>query len=269
MAITALHSASTGLSSLSTEIDVIANNLANVNTVGFKTFRTNLEDLMYQEKRQPGVENANGDQSPAGLYVGLGTQVSNTQQSFEQGSPVATGQPLDLMIDGPGFFQVSILQETGGGVGVARAGNIVPHVDGVVGLGHVVGPRLEPPINIPQDVTRIAISSDGTVNGFNDTDAEAVNLGQIQLATFINPAGLTAIGGNLWVESAASGPPIQGNPSEAGFGTILQSHLEGSNVDPVKELVALIKTQRAFELNSQSIQAADQALQVISNLRRF
>jgi len=269
MAISALHSAATGLSALSTEIDIIANNLANVNTTGFKSSRANFEDLIYQTKAQPGVENANGDQRPAGLFVGLGTRISNTQYDFTTGSPVDTGRELDMMVDGLGFFQVSILQEIGDGIGYTRAGNFFVNQDGEVVLGNSDGPRLDPPINVPADTTQIEISADGQVFAFQSGSVTPSNVGQIQIASFINPNGLKPIGGNLYVESVASGPAIQGNPGDGTLGTILQGFLETSNVDPVKELVSLIKTQRAFEMNSQSIQAADEALQVIGNLRRF
>ncbi len=269
MAVSALHSAATGLSALSTEIDIVANNLANVNTTGFKSSRANFEDLLYQQKAQPGVENANGDQRPAGIFVGLGTRISNTQFDFTTGSPVDTGRDLDLMIDGNGFFQVSVLPEIGNGIGYTRAGNFFVNRDGEVVLGNSQGPRLEPPITVPTDALRIEVSADGNVFAFLPAQVDPANLGQIQLASFVNPNGLQSIGGNLYIESTASGPPIQGNPGEGQFGSILQRFLESSNVDPVKELVALIKTQRAFEMNSQTIQAADQALQVIGNLRRF
>ncbi|MCC6679723.1 MAG: flagellar basal-body rod protein FlgG [Phycisphaeraceae bacterium] len=267
MAIVALHSASTGLSAMSTAIDVISNNLANVNTTGFKTLRSNFQDLIYQEKEQPGVENANGDQRPAGLFVGLGTKIANTQASFEQGPTVPTGQDLDLMIQGNGFFQVDIL-DSQGDVGYTRSGNFFTNRDGEIVLGNSDGPRLEPPITIPEDATTINISADGTVSVLLGGETELTEIGQIQLASFVNPSGLRQIGGNLWVESAASGPPVEGNPGEGSLGTILQNHLEGSNVNPVEELISLIKTQRAFEMNSQTIQAADEVLQVVSNLRR-
>jgi flagellar basal-body rod protein FlgG len=269
MAIVALHSAATGLSALSQSIDVIANNLANVNTTGFKSQRTNFEDLLYQEKAQPGVENANGDQRPAGIFVGLGTRISNTQLNFEVGSPVKTDQDLDVMIEGNGFFQVDILQEEGGGVGYTRAGNFFRNRDGDLVLGNSDGPRLADGINIPEDTTRLSISSDGTVSAFQSGAVEPTELGQIELANFVNPAGLKPIGGNVYVESPASGPPIIGAPGEGNFGTLMQGFLESSNVDPVRELVDLIKTQRAFEMNSQTIQAADEVLQVVGNLRRF
>ena len=166
MAVMALHSAATGLSALSTEIDIIANNLANVNTTGFKSSRANFEDLLYQEKAQPGVENANGDQRPAGLFVGLGTRISNTQFNFTTGSPIETGRQLDLMVNGNGFFQVSILPEIGQGIGFTRAGNFFVNRDGDVVLGNSDGPRLEPPITVPADTLRIEVSADGNILAF-------------------------------------------------------------------------------------------------------
>jgi len=268
MAVVALHSAATGLNALAQNIDVIANNLANANTTGFKSFRANFEDLLYLEKAQPGVENANGDQRPAGLYVGLGTRIANTQINFEPGSPIATNGDLDMMIEGTGFFAVDITEEEGDGIGYTRAGNFVLNSDGDVVLGNSDGPRLIPNINIPQGTTNISISKDGFVRGQVD-GGDVQDFGQITLWKFPNAQGLKALGGNVYVQTAASGDPIEGVPGEGGFGGILHKFLEASNVDPVKELVDLIKTQRTFEMNSQSIQAADQALQVISNLRRF
>lgn len=269
MAINALHSASTGLSALQTEMDVTANNLANVNTTGFKRSRVNFEDLLYQEKAQPGVENANGDQRPTGLYVGLGTRVSGTQLDFRQGSPIETGRDLDMTIDGDGMFQVDIHDDLGGGVGYTRAGNFFVNADGDIVLGNTDGPRLLPGVNVPGDTIKIEVARDGTIYAFQPGDVEPNEIGQLELATFVNKEGLKQIGGNLFVETAASGPPIEGVPGEGQFGTVIQRFLEGSNVKPVEELVGLIKTQRAFEMNSQSIQAADQALQTVSNLRRF
>lgn len=269
MAITALHSAATGLSALDTELDVIANNLANANTTGFKASRVAFEDLLYLEKAQPGVENANGDQRPTGIFVGLGTRVSGTQVDFRQGDPVQTDRQLDFSIDGHGFFQVNILENEGNGIGYTRAGNFFVNSEGDLVLGNAQGPRLEPPINIPADAIKVEVSADGNVFAFQPGAVEPTNVGQLEIATFVNNPGLRPIGGNLYVETAASGPPIEGTPGEGQLGTILQNFLEGSNVNPVRELVELIKTQRAFELNSQSIQAADEALQVVGNLRRF
>jgi len=269
MALTALHSASTGLSALSTSLDIIANNLANSNTDGFKASRANFQDLLYTEKAQPGVENANGDERPTGLYVGLGTKISGTQVDFAQGSPRETGRDLDLLIDGNGFFQVEVEDDTGEGLAYTRAGNFAVNSDGELVLATDQGRRIVPGIDIPQEATKVDITSDGIVSVSLPGQFEAEEIGQIEIATFINPAGLKQIGENLFVPSTASGDPNIGEPGEAERGIIMQGFLESSNVDPVKELVDLIRTQRSFELNSQSIQAADEALQTIGQLRRF
>lgn len=268
MAITALHSAATGLSALSTNLDIIANNLANVNTTAFKAQRANFEDLMYQQKALPGVENASGDQRPGGLQVGMGTKISNTQYDFATGSPIVTDRQLDLFIQGQGFFQVTTLAEGGSSVGYTRAGNFFRNSNGEMVLGNADGLKLDPAITVPQDATQIDVTADGTVYAHVPGSTTPTNLGRLQLANFVNPQGLKSAGGNVYMETAASGPPIQGNPGDSNFGTIQQNALESSNVDPVRELVSLIKTQRAFEMNSQTIQSADQALQVVSNLRR-
>lgn len=269
MAVTALHSAATGLNALSREIDIIANNLANVNTAGFKSLRANFEDLLYEAKEQPGVENANGDQSPAGLYVGLGTKISNTQFDPTQGDPIRTERDFDAMISGKGFFMVQVADDVGGGTAYTRSGNFFINAERQLVLGNSEGPILDPGIDIDPEATDIAISSDGRITGILPGDTQRTDFGQLELAMFVNTAGLEAIGGNLLLETDASGPPIAGEPGQGGFGTIKHKFLEASNVDPVRELVSLIKTQRAFELNSQTIQTADEALQVISNLRRF
>lgn len=270
MAIVALHSASTGLSALSTGLDVIANNLANANTDGFKSSRANFQDLLYIEKAQSGAENVNGDRRPTGIHVGLGTKVSGTQVDFRQGPAQQTGRELDLMIDGDGFFQVQVEDEAGeGGIAYTRAGNFTLNEEGEVVLANDQGRRVIPSIQVPPDATGIEVLPDGTVYAGIAGEAEPQDLGVLELATFINPAGLKQIGENLYVQTAASGEPAVGEPIEAGRGAIRQRFLEGSNVDPVVELVNMIRTQRAFELNSQSIQAADEALQTIGNLRRF
>ena len=270
MAIVALHSASTGLSALSTSLDVTANNLANVNTDGFKASRVNFQDLFYLEQAQPGVENANGDERPTGLYVGLGTKVSGTQLDFRQGTAQNTGRELDVMIEGNGFFQVLVEDDLGeGGVAYTRAGNFALNSEGEIVMANDQGRRLLPNIQIPPDATGIEILTDGTLLVSIAGQAEPDELDVIQLATFVNPAGLKQVGENLYVQTAASGDPAVGDPLEGGRGGLRQRFVEGSNVDPVTELVNLIRTQRAFEMNSQSIQAADEALQTIGRLRRF
>ncbi|MFI4872626.1 MAG: flagellar basal-body rod protein FlgG [Phycisphaerales bacterium JB058] len=265
MASIALQSAASGLNALSSKLDVVANNLANVNTTGFKSSRANFQDLLYIERQQPGVENANGDQRPIGLHVGLGVQVAGTQLNFEQGSPIATERPLDIMIDGLGFLQVGIEE---GQTAYTRAGNLTLNSDGELVLASDVGRRIEPRINIPADARTITIGADGRVFVSQPGEAEPQEVGQIELASFINPAGLTQIGENLYTETAASGAPIVGNPSEGHYGRILQGQLESSNVDATYELIELIRTQRAFEMNSQAIRAADETLRSVGQLRQ-
>jgi flagellar basal-body rod protein FlgG len=269
MAITALNSAATGLRALSTRIDVIANNLANAETTAFKRSRTNFEDLMYVTLKQPGAQNSAGDVTPTGIFVGLGTKLSNTTIDTEQGSMESTGGPLDAAISGDGFFMVKTIDSIGNGVGYTRAGNLIQNKDGDLVLNIGDGYRLIPPINIPPGSTDVTIGQDGTVTYKRPGQINTTSAGQMQVAQFVNPQGLKLLGGSIYIETEASGPPIESNPGEDGAGQILQGFLEGSNVDPVKELVTLIKTQRSFELNSQSIQTADQALQTIGNLRRF
>jgi flagellar basal-body rod protein FlgG len=269
MAINALQSGSSALSALNTALDVTANNLANVNTPGFKASRVNFQDLLYVEKAQPGVVNANQDQRPIGLYVGLGVKVSGTQLDFAQGAPQVTNRPLDVMIKGNGFFQVSVEDALGsGGVAYTRAGNFALNSDGEIVLANDQGRRLEPPIQIPPEAIDISIGSDGQVSYSLAGEAEPVNVATLQTATFVNPAGLKQVGENLYVETAASGPPETGDPGTDRRGTLLQNFLESSNVDPTRELIDLIRTQRAYDMNSQSIRSADQALQTISQLRR-
>ncbi len=268
MAITALNSAATGLRALSTRIDVIANNLANAETNAFKRSRVNFEDLMYLQFKQPGTTNSNGDMAPSGIFVGLGTRVSNTQLDTEQGSMENTGRDLDVAISGNGFFKVKILSTVGDGTGYTRNGNFFTNKDGELVLGMGDGYKLIPPITVPPGSTDISISQDGNVTYTQPGGTKKASAGQLQITQFVNPQGLKLLGGSIYTETDASGAPLESKPGENGAGQILQGFLEGSNVDPVKELVTLIKTQRSFELNSQSIQTADQALQTIGNLRR-
>mgnify|MGYP001046506670 CR=1 FL=1 len=265
MANLALQSASTGLSALNTRLDVVANNLANINTPGFKASRANFQDLMYIERAQPGVENAIGDSRPTGLYVGLGVKVSGTQFDFNEGPVLATDRPLDVRIDGSGFFQVEIED---GVIGYTRSGNFALNSDGELVLANDQGRRLDPGVSIPPDATEVDIGIDGQVFVKLPGDAVATPVGQLQLATFVNPAGLEPIGENLFTETAGSGPPTVGNPSEENRGRLRQGMLEGSNVDPTRELIDLIRTQRAFEMNSQAIRVADETLSAVSQLRR-
>lgn len=269
MAINALQSSSSALSALNTALDVTANNLANVNTPGFKASRTNFQDLLYVEKEQPGVLNANNDQRPTGLYVGLGVKVSGTQLDFTQGAPQATNRPLDVMINGKGFFEVAVEAELGnGGRAYTRSGNFAVNADGELVLANDQGRRIQPAIPIPESAVEVTITEDGRVLYREAGNPELTEAGQLQLATFINPAGLKQVGENLFVETAASGNPVVGNPGTDNRGTLRSNFLEASNVDPTRELIDLIRTQRAFEMNSQSIRAADDTLRSVAQLRR-
>ena len=267
MAVIAMQSAASGLRALDTRLDVIANNLANVTTDGFKSSRVNFEDMMYIQRAQPGVENANGDQRPTGLFVGLGVRVSGTQQNFEQGAPVPGG-PLDMMIQGRGFFKIKVEPDLGGGYAYTRAGNFTLNANGSLVLGNSDGRLLEPQVDIPAGAESIQITGSGEIFALLPGGGAPQSVGQINLSVFVNPAGLSQAGGNLWTESAASGPPIEGEPGTTNFGDIESGVLEGSNVDPARELIELIRTQRAFEMNSQAIRAADETLQSIAQLRR-
>ncbi len=268
MAITALHAASSGMKALDEKLNVVANNLANINTHGFKRSRVNFEDLLYQVRREPGVLNAQDEPSPHGIMVGTGVKVSGTQLNFAAGSVDQTNKPLDLQIDGQGFFQVRTVQDGTEVVGYTRAGNFVRNAQGNVVLGNSSGAILEPPINIPDGSIEIVIGRNGEVRVRQQGSTTLSTVGQIELARFVNPEGLRQVGLNLYTETDASGTPVTGVPQSDGLGAISQGNLEMSNVDPVRELIDLITTQRAFELNSQAVNAGDQVMQLINNLRR-
>lgn len=269
MAITALHASAAGMRALDTKLNVLANNLANVNTVGFKRSRTNFEDLLYLVKRQPGLQNVDDRFLPHGIQVGLGAKVSGTQLNFEQGSPDPTGRAIDMMIEGEGFFRVSYSDGGEEIIGYTRAGNFTLNADGEIVLGNSVGSRLQPGITIPPTAVDIQVSPNGLVQYRELGQPNLTEAGQIQLARFVNPEGLRQVGKNVYLATDASGVAVDTNPGENGTGQILSGHIEMSNVDPVRELVQLILTQRGFELNSQAIKSADESLQTVSNLRRF
>jgi flagellar basal-body rod protein FlgG len=268
MTISALSAAATGMKAMDTQLDVIGNNLANSNTHGFKASRVNFEDLFYEERRQPGAINSLGDRTSTGLFVGLGAKVSSTQLDFRPGSFENTGGPLDLALGGEGFFKVRTFDGIGGGEGYTRAGNFMMNNEGDLVLGTMDGPLMDPPINIPDgtDLQSITIQSDGVVSV--NVDGIDQEVGQIELFRFPNPHGLRLEGGNIYTETQASGTAIGGNPTEDGLSRIQQHYLESSNVDSVKELIRMIRTQRHFELNSQVIRAADEMMQAAGRLRR-
>jgi len=269
MAVLSLQSAASALSALNTSMDVTANNLANVNTAGFKASRANFQDLLYQERAQPGAENVNGDQRPTGLFVGLGVRVSGTQVDFTQGAPIASGRPLDVTIEGLGFFRVQVQDSlSADGIAYTRAGQFTLNADGQLVMVNDQGRRLQPDVTIPDDATEVVIDSNGQVFVRQPGAVELTPAGQLETSVFVNPAGLKQIGENLFVETGASGEPITGQPGVDNRGQLRQGMYEASNVDPTQELINMIRTQRAFEMNSQTIRAADDALRTITQLRR-
>ncbi len=255
----ALHVAKTGLSAQDTQLKVISNNLANVSTVGFKKDRLEFEDLLYQVRRQPGAATGEDSQLPSGLQIGSGVRTVGTQKLFFTGDMQITDEPLDVAINGRGFLQV---QMPNGEIGYTRNGAL--HLDGENRLVTAEGYPLEPAITLPGEVINFSVGGNGTVNVTIAGDAAPTELGQIETADFVNPQGLTAIGQNLFIETAASGAPIVGVPGEEGRGMINQGMLEGSNVNAVEELVNMITTQRAYEMNSKVISTADEMLGYVS-----
>lgn len=268
MSIQTLYTAATGMTSMQTKLDVIANNLANINTTAFKKDRANFEDLFYRVEALPGSLDANGVPTPTGIEVGLGSRVQSTQTDYGQGDFQNTGRELDVLIEGEGFLQVQ--DPNSSQIVFTRAGNLNVNANGDLVAGSATTGRLiEPAINIPPDAIRVQISSTGLVQVQQPGNTALSQIGQLELATFINPDGLLKLGENLYAETDASAAPITATPGTEGLGFIRQNYLEASNVEPVQELIALITTQRAFELNSQTVQAGDQMLQLIGNLRRF
>ncbi len=268
MGIQTLYTAATGMKAMDFKLNVVANNLANIETAGFKRSRANFEDLLYQTLEEPGLRNGLDQPLPTGKQVGLGVKVSGTQLNFEQGALDQTNQAFDLAILGDGFFQVQAFIDGAETTVYTRAGNFSKNADGEMVLANSMGARLEPAITIPADATDVMISKQGLVQVRVAGATAFSDVGQIELARFINPAGLKQLANNLYQESDASGTPTTGNPTEDALGELQQNYLELSNTDPVRELVELIHTQRSFELNSQSIQSADQTMQTVNNLRR-
>ncbi|HID77809.1 MAG TPA: flagellar basal-body rod protein FlgG [Planctomycetaceae bacterium] len=268
MSVQTLYSAATGMAAMETKLDVIANNLANVETTAFKRGRVNFEDLFYRHEQMPGEQDASGLYSPIGVSIGLGSRVAGIQSEFRQGAFEETGGPLDLAIEGPGFFQVT--DPATGEFLYTRAGKFSINADGQLVLASAGTSRLlEPPIQIPQDATQIAISDQGIVSVRQPGSTQLSQVGTIELATFLNPEGLLKLGENLYAETDASGTPTTGTPGQQGRGVVKQGFLEASNVEPVRELIDLITTQRAFELNSQAVQVGDEIMQLVANLRRL
>ena len=258
----ALNSAATGMEAQQMYIDVTSNNLANVNTTGYKKVRANFQDLMYQIQAAPGGGTSQATETPSGIQIGLGVRTATTQKEFQTGSLKNTGNFLDVAVEGDGFFQIT---QPDGSIGYTRDGAF--HLDENGALVNANGFPLDPAIAVPIEVTAVTIGQDGTVTGQTTAQSEPIQLGQIQIANFVNPAGLISAGGNIFKESGSSGPPIVGNPGENGFGTLNAGFLEMSNVAVVEEMIHLITAQRAFEFNSKAVQAADGMLRELGQLR--
>jgi flagellar basal-body rod protein FlgG len=259
--IRSLWIAKSGMEGQQFKLDTIANNLANVGTNGFKRGGVVFEDLMYDNLRQSGAASGEQSQLPTGLQVGLGTRVAASTRNFAQGNLQQTSNNLDLAIKGQGFFQV---QMSDGSTAYSRDGSFQLDGNGqmVTSDGHV----LQPGITIPVNAQSVSIAADGKVSVGVSGQAATQQVGQLQLASFINPAGLEPRGQNLYAETAASGTPNSGAPGADGLGSLLQGYVEGSNVNVVEELVSMIATQRAYELNSKAIQTTDQMLQRLGQL---
>jgi flagellar basal-body rod protein FlgG len=256
----ALWIAKTGLDAQQTRMSVISNNLANVNTTGFKRDRASFEDLIYQNVRQVGASSSEDTELPSGLNLGTGVRTVATQKLHTQGNLVQTGNNLDLAVEGRGFFQILTPD---GSIEYTRDGTFSMDQD-----GQIVNPNgyaLEPAITIPANTLSVTIGSDGTVSALVAGNDAPTQIGNIELADFINPMGLEAMGGNLFRETLASGAPTTTTPGQDGVGTVIQGTLESSNVNVVEELVNMIETQRAYEMNSKAISTTDEMLAYVTN----
>ncbi len=255
----ALWIAKSGLDAQQTRLNVVSNNLANVSTSGFKRARAVFEDLLYQNVRQVGAQTSQDTLLPSGLSLGTGVRTVATEKLHTQGNIVQTDNALDIAIQGRGFFQI---QRPDGQIAYSRDGSF--HLDAQGQLVTSNGYLLQPGIAIPENALSITIGVDGVVSVLVAGNAQPTQVGALQLADFVNPAGLEPVGENLFLETAASGAPQAGTPGQQGLGTVLQGSVESSNVNAVEELVNLIETQRAYEMNSKAISTTDQMLQYVT-----
>ena len=260
MGINAMHVAKTGLNAQQVRMQIISNNLANVNTNGFKKDRANFESLLYQVIRSSGAQTSVDTELTSGFSVGTGVSIVNSNKLHSQGSIVSTDNSLDLAIDGGGFFQVLLPD---GQIVYTRNGAFSRNDEGVLTTNS--GFIIQPEIAIPAEATKINVSADGIISVQVPGQVEAQEVGQLQLADFQNRRGLEPIGENFYVETVASGPPILENPFAAGFGKLVQGSLEASNVNVVQELVDMIETQRAYEVNSKAITSVDEMLRFVNS----
>lgn len=256
----ALWIAKTGLDAQQTRMSVISNNLSNASTTGFKQSRAQFEDLLYQNVRQTGGQSSQNTQLPSGLTLGTGVRIVSTAKIFTQGNLVQTGNNLDMAVNGRGFFQVQLPDGT---AAYTRDGSFQINAEGQIVTAN--GYLLQPEITLPANAQTVTIGSDGTVSAQIANQPAASQVGTIQLTDFVNPAGLQAVGGNLFLESAASGSPQTGTAGTNGMGQLVQGSLETSNVNVVEEMVDMIETQRTYEMNSKAISSTDQMLQYVNN----
>lgn len=256
----ALWIAKTGIDAQQTKMSVISNNLANASTTAYKRGRAVFEDLLYQNQRQPGAQSSQDTVFPTGLMIGTGVRTVATEKLFTQGALSQTENPLDVAIEGKGFLQVLMPD---GSMAYSRSGEM--QVDSQGQLVTATGYAIQPSVSIPAEAQSLTIGLDGTITVKLPGSSASTQVGSLQLADFVNPAGLQPVGGNLFLESSASGSPQVGTPGVNGLGTLLQGYVEGSNVNVVEELVSMIETQRAYEMNSRAISTTDQMLQYVSN----
>lgn len=260
--IKSLYAAASGMNAQQVNLDNISNNISNANTTGFKRSRVEFQDLVYETLRGT-APTAQGTQVPAELQVGGGTKPVATVRNFEMGSPQETGNPLDMMVRGDGFFQVMM---PGGTLAYTRDGAWKVSAEGQV--VNADGLPMEPPLTIPQDATSVMVQSDGRVMVNTATGTAPTEIGRVELARFVNPAGLSNLGGNLYKQTIASGDPIVAQPGVDGTGLLDQGYLESSNVKIVNEMIALITAQRSYELNSKSVKTADDMIGIAASLKR-
>jgi len=259
--IRSLWTGTTGMQAQQLSIDVIANNLANVSTSGFKKSRPDFQDLLYQTMKVPGSQTSADTQSPTGILIGLGVKPAAVTKVFTEGDLIHTENELDVAIQGRGFLQIEM---PNGDTAYTRAGALKRDSDGRITNSD--GYPIIPAITIPDGTTSVTIGETGIVSVTIGQTGQSTEIGNVEMATFINPAGLYSLGKNLFQETDASGPPVLGAPGDEGFGTLLQTYIEGSNVNIVEEMANMITTQRAYEINSKTIQTSDEMMQTTNNL---
>ncbi|MFC1491111.1 flagellar basal-body rod protein FlgG [Nitrospinota bacterium] len=259
----ALFTGATGMQAQQINVDVIANNLANVSTIGFKKSRADFQELLYETIIPAGAPSAQGNEIPTGLQIGAGVRPASTSRIFTEGEFKRTDNELDIAIEGDGFFQVTLPT---GETAYTRSGAFKVNSTGAVVTTE--GFLVSPAVTIPTTALTVTVATDGTVSVINAGTTAPAQVGQLQLVKFQNPAGLSSQGRNLYLETTASGTPLTGTPGQQGFGTLAQGFVENSNVQVVDELVGLIESQRAYEINSRTVQTADEMLRTVSDLKR-